>query len=213
MIQLYNYYRSSASFRVRIALNLKQLSYQDIAVNLIHNGGEQFTSEYLAINPQSLVPTLKIDDKIISQSLAIMEYLEELYPYPALLPSDAYQKAQVRAFALAIAADLHPLNNLRVLKYITNELGLSEEKKMAWYQHWIIIGLTALEKKITSQDQKNEFCFGDTPTLADVCLVPQIYNARRYSCDLTTFPNLVRIDASCQQHPAFQKAWPTDHNI
>lgn len=213
MIQLYNYYRSSASFRVRIALNLKQLDYQDIPVHLINNGGEQFLPEYQALNPQNLVPILREDEKVISQSLAIIEYLDELYPAPHLLPKDAYEKALVRSFALVIAADLHPLNNLRVLKYLTNDLGFSENKKTEWYQHWIAKGFAALEKQLSSLNKSGDYCFGDTPTLADIYLVPQMYNARRFSCDLSSYPILTRIDANCQNHPAFIKASPNDKAV
>jgi maleylpyruvate isomerase len=210
MLQLYNYFRSSASFRVRIALNLKGLAYQDIPVHLLNAGGEQYAPTYQALNPQGLVPTLLDDEKVISQSLAIIEYLEDVHPEPPLLPKDAYQKALVRAFALAIAADMHPLNNLRVLQYLSKEFAVTEEKKSAWYQHWIAKGFMALEKSLTASKSAGDFCFGDTPTLADVCLIPQIYNANRYACDLSLYPTLTRIDAHCQQHPAFMNAWPMD---
>jgi maleylpyruvate isomerase len=210
MLQLYNYFRSSASFRVRIALNLKELTYQDIPVHLLSNGGEHNTSQYQLLNPQGLVPTLLDNEKVISQSLAIIEYLEDLHPEKPLLPTDAYQKAQVRSFALSIAADIHPLNNLRVLQYLTKELGLSEEQKASWYKHWIDKGISALEKNLVAQKNAGDYCFGNTPTLADICLVPQIYNARRYACDLSTYPTISRIDAHCQTHPAFLNAWPQE---
>lgn len=210
MLKLYNYYRSSASYRVRIALNLKELDYQEIPIHLVNNGGEQHSAEYQAVNPQGLVPTLQDGDHIIHQSLAIIEYLDEVYPYPALLPEDPYQKAFTRAIALEIAADLHPLNNLRVLKYLTQELGVSEEKKSQWYQHWVAKEFSALEKKLSSSKLTGEYCVGDSPTLADICLVPQMYNARRFSCDITPYPTLVRIDAHCQQQPAFIKAFPKE---
>jgi maleylacetoacetate isomerase len=213
MLKLYHYYRSSASFRVRIALNLKQLEYADIPIHLIKNGGEQFRADYQVMNPQSLVPILEDDNKIITQSLAIIEYLEELHPVPKLLPDDAYQKALVRSFALAIAADIHPLNNLRVLKYLTDALKITEEQKNQWYQHWIASGLTALEKKLLATNQVGKFCFGDAPTLADIFLVPQLYNARRFACDLSCYPTLVRIDAHCQQQLAFKEAWPQEEMI
>jgi maleylpyruvate isomerase len=210
MLKLYDYFRSSASFRVRIALNLKGLDYQAIPVHLVNDGGEQFKENYTRINPQSLVPALQVGDNIITQSLAIIEYLDETHPQPALLPANALQKAQVRAFALSIAADLHPLNNLRVLKYLTGQLMVSEEMKNTWYQHWMQLGLTALEKQIQSLQLAGDFCFGDTPTLADICLVPQIFNARRFSCDLNAYPELVRIDANCQRLEAFMNAWPKE---
>ena len=210
MIRLYNYFRSSASFRVRIALQLKNLTYEAIPIHLLNNGGEQFSAEYQNVNPLSLVPALQIDDKIITQSLAIIEYLDELHPYPPLLPKDSYEKALVRAFALTIAADTHPLNNLRVLQYLTNELNLSEQQKTAWYQHWIQKTFSALEKQLSSSHLTGSFCFGNEPTLADICLAPQMYNAKRYSCDLTAYPLLTRIDENCQKHPAFINAWPKE---
>jgi maleylacetoacetate isomerase len=211
VIKLYNYYRSSASFRVRIALNLKSLAYEDVQIHLVNNGGEQFSAEYQSINPQKLVPALEDNGKVITQSLAIIEYLNEVYPEPSLLPADAYQKSLVKSISLEIAADLHPLNNLRILKYLTNDLGLSDEKKNQWYQHWIAVGFQALEKKLATTSQHGEFCVGNSFSIADICLVPQMYNARRFSCDLTPYPTLVQIDANCQKHPAFEKAWPKEN--
>lgn len=208
MLKLYDYFRSSASFRVRIALNLKGLDYQAIPIHLLNNGGEQYSSEYQKINSQNLVPTFQDNDKIITQSIAIMEYLNEVYPENSLLPQDAYQKALARSFALSIIADMHPINNLRVLKYLTNELNISEDKKNQWYQHWMKKGLTALETQISNSSFAGEFCFGDKPTMADICLVPQMYNARRFKCDITDYPLLTQIDEHCQKHPAFIKAWP-----
>jgi maleylpyruvate isomerase len=210
MLQLYNYYRSSASFRVRIALNLKKLAYQEIPVHLLNLGGEQFLPQYQSINPQCLVPTLQDDKLIITQSIAIIEYLDELHPTPPLMPKDIYQKALVRSFALTIVADTHPLNNLRVLKFLTQEFGLSEEKKMQWYQHWMSLGLGALESTLAASQYVGDYCFGHLPTLADICLVPQLYNARRFKCDMSAYPILTRIDACCQSHPAFKKAWPEE---
>lgn len=210
MLKLYDYFRSSACFRVRIALNLKGLDYQAIPVHLVNNGGEQFSDEYRKINPQSLVPSLQADDKILTQSLAIIEYLDEIHPTPALLPASPYEKSLTRAFALTIAADIHPLNNLRVLKYLTHEFKLSEEQKTQWYQHWIAKGLSGLEAQLTTQQLSGHFCYGNQPTLADICLVPQLYNARRFACNLDAYPSLVRIDAHCQQHPAFKNAWPVE---
>lgn len=208
MMELYNYYRSSASFRVRIALNLKGIEYKDIPVHLINNGGEQYTAEFVKLNPHQLVPVLKDGENIITQSLAIIEYIDEICPSPALLPKDAFNKAKVRAFSLAIAADLHPLNNLRVLKYLTNTLNISEEQKNKWYQHWIHKELSALETELSIN--QHDYCFGDTPGLADIMLVPQMYNARRFSCDINLYPTLKRIDEHCQKHAAFKKAWPND---
>lgn len=210
MLQLYDYFRSSASFRVRIALNLKGLDYSKIPVHLINNGGEHLSADYEVMNPQRLVPTLKNDQQVITQSLAIIEYLNEVYPDPPLLPRESYVKALTRSFALAIAADLHPLNNLRVLKFLTQDLAVSEEKKNQWYQHWMAVGLSALESKLNSSPYTKDFCFGNAPTLADVTLVPQLYNARRFNCDLKEYPTLVRIDAYCQTLPAFKQAWPEE---
>lgn len=210
MLQLYNYYRSSASYRVRIALNLKELDYKEIPIHLLNQGGEHHTLEYRAINPQGLVPALLTGSNIITQSLAIIEYLDELHPEPPLMPKDLIQKAKARSFALAIAADMHPLNNLRVLKFLTLDLGLSEEKKNEWYQNWVATGFEALETTLTSAKHKTDFCFGNFPTIADICLVPQMYNARRFNCDISSYPTLVRIDAHCQTHPAFSKAQPQE---
>jgi len=208
MIQLYDYYRSTACFRVRIALNLKALDYKIIPVNLLKS--EQSREEYLAMNPQGLVPTLKHDDKTISQSLAIIEYLDEIYPDTSLFPKDAFLKAEARAIALMIAADMHPLNNIGVLQFLTKNLDLSEDQKNKWYAQWIAKGFTALEKKLSAFQHTDAFCFGDTPTIADICLAPQMYNARRFSCDISAYPTLIKIDAHCQKHPAFIKAWPND---
>lgn len=210
MIKLYDYYRSSACFRVRIALNLKQLDYEAIPVHLVNQGGEQFFPEYLAKNPQSLVPTLQDGEKILTQSLAIIEYLNDLQPTPALLPTDIYLKAFARSLALQIAADLHPLNNLRVLNYLKQEFKITDEQKTKWYQHWMSLGLNALEKNLATAKLSGDFCVGNNISLADICLVPQLYNARRFDCDLSSYPTLVRIDANCQTHPAFSKAWPEE---
>lgn len=210
MLKLHEYFRSSASFRVRIALNLKQLSYESVPVHLIDDGGQQFTPAYKALNPHSLVPTFEDNQFILTQSLAIIEYLDERYPHIPLLPSDIHQKSLVRAFALSIAADIHPLNNLRVLRYLKDKLGLSEEEKNSWYQHWLALGLAALEKQLNTSTHRSDFCFGDQPTLADICLVPQLYNARRFDCDLSPYPTLVRIDQHCQSLLAFSNAWPME---
>lgn len=209
MIELYNYYRSSASFRVRIALHLKNITYKNIEVHLVNNGGEHLSESYEKINSQKLVPTLKDGDKVITQSLAIIEYLDDTYQDIALLPKDPYLKALVRAFALHIAAEISPLNNLRVIDYLLNDLKISKEQKNAWYQHWIQKGFSALEKQLSTLPS-HEYCFGDTPTLADIYLVPQMYNARRFDCDITAFPRLISIDAHCQKNPSFQKAWPKE---
>ncbi|OGT64022.1 MAG: maleylacetoacetate isomerase [Gammaproteobacteria bacterium RIFCSPHIGHO2_12_FULL_45_9] len=210
MLQLFDYFRSSASFRVRVALNLKGLPYDLVPIHLVNHGGEHLTPEYQTINPSSLVPTLKEGDKVLTQSLAIIEYLNDLHPEPPLLPSEPYEKALVRAFSLSIAADIHPLNNLRVLTYLTDHLNLNEAAKTKWYQHWITKGFSALETQLNAHPHSFQFCFGHQPSLADICLVPQCYNARRFNCDLSPYPTLMRIDQTCQQHKAFEKAWPTE---
>lgn len=208
MLKLYDYYRSSACFRVRIALNLKDIAYDAIPIHLLNNGGEQHSQEYLQVNPQGLVPSLDDNNQIITQSLAIIEYLEEVHPTPALLPKSPYEKALVRAFALTIAADTHPLNNLRVWNYLKDDLHVTEEQKNEWYQHWMRKACDVLEKLIVNH--ANQFCFGNTPTLADICLVPHLFNARRFNFDLTNYPALVRIDHHCQKLEAFKKAWPVE---
>jgi len=210
MLKLYDYYRSSASFRVRIALNLKGLDYQAIPIHLVNNGGEQHSEAYSKINPQNLVPSLQDGDAIITQSLAIIEYLEETVPTPALLPENPVHKAWARSFALAIAADMHPLNNSRVIKYLTTDLPLTEDQKNQWYQHWVKLGLTALEKRVRAHKLAGDFCFGNTPTIADICLVPQLFNARRFNCNINEYTELLRIDANCQQLDAFKQAWPVE---
>lgn len=210
MLTLYDYYRSSACYRVRIALNLKRLDYHIIPIHLINNNGEQFSEHYHQINPQHLVPSFSDNGNLLTQSIAIIEYLDEIHPEPALLPDDVYLKALVRSFALTIAADIHPLNNLRVLKYLKNEFDLSDDKKNKWYQHWIHEGLSALESLLTKHRYTKEFCFGDSPTLADICLIPQLYNAKRFQCDLSSYPTLIRIDQHCLNHPDFIKAMPVE---
>lgn len=210
MLTLYDYFRSSACYRVRIALNIKNLAYETIPVHLVNNGGEQYSHQYQTINPQSLVPSLQDGTKVLTQSLAIIEYLDEIQPTPPLLPKDAYEKALIRSFALTIAADIHPINNLRILKYLTNNFKISEEQKTLWYQHWIANGFLALEQRLATLKLSGDFCFGNQPTLADICLVPQMYNARRFNCDLTPYPTLVRIDANCQKMLPFTKAEPRE---
>lgn len=210
MLTLYDYYRSSAAYRVRIALNLKQCDYQLHSIHLLKNGGEQFSDEYKRINPLSLVPSLQDGDFIVSESLAIIEYLDEKFPMPPLLPHDLHEKAKVRAFALTIAADTHPLCNLRVGNYLTNQFHLSEAQHKQWVQHWINTGLTALEMQLSLSQHASPFCFGDSPTLADVCLVPQLYSAQRFECDLTPFPILRGITDHCNKLAAFADAYPVE---
>jgi maleylpyruvate isomerase len=211
-MQLYNYFRSSASFRVRIALNLKGLPFDYRAIHLLKNGGEQLTPEYRALNPEALVP-LFIDDTrsppiTLTQSLAIIEYLDEIHPEPPLLPREAAERARVRALALGIACDIHPLNNLRVLRYLVKKLGVDEDAKNTWYRHWVETGLEAMEAQLASSTMTGRFCHGDTPTLADVTLVPQIFNGQRVNCDFTAMPTVMRIFDACMQIDAFQRAVP-----
>ncbi len=205
-MQLYSFFRSSASFRVRIALNFKGLPFEYIPVPLTKGGGQQFTADFKAINPASLVPVLVDDGQVLTQSLAIIEYLEEIHPAPPLLPKTALERARVRAISLAIACEIHPLNNLRVLGYLSKTLEVSAEEKNAWYRHWVETGLAAVEAMLDSRTGR--FCHGDMPTLADVVLVPQIFNAQRFDCDLTKVPKVMAIFERCLQLPAFADAVP-----
>ena len=211
-MKLYSFFRSSAAYRVRIALNLKQLPYDVIPIHLVRGGGEQLTAEYRALNPMALVPAL-IDDEaqgsqVLTQSLAIIEYLEERYPTPPLLPSDAVDRAYVRSIALSIACEIHPLNNLRVLRYLTRNLKVSEDDKNAWYRHWVEDGLASIEATLANDPRVGKFCFGDAPTMADCCLVPQIANAQRFNCDLSAVPVIMRIHDACLALDAFANAAP-----
>lgn len=206
-MKLYSYFRSSAAYRVRIALNLKQLPYQTEYIHLVNNGGEQKQPAYVAINPQKLVPSLQINDHILTQSLAIIEYLEELHPQIPLLPTDAEGRARVRALSQLIACDVHPLNNLRVMQYLEQHFSANPPAKKQWYAHWIAEGLEALEVLLQSQ-QTGRFCHGDAPTIADCCLIPQLYNAHRFECDLSPYPIIRRIEQECAALTAFQNAAP-----
>ncbi|HVE50619.1 MAG TPA: maleylacetoacetate isomerase [Casimicrobiaceae bacterium] len=206
-MKLYGYFRSSAAYRVRIALNLKGLAPEGSSVHL--QKGEQRTDDYLALNPQGLVPALVTDTgEVLTQSLAIIEWLDETHAQPPLLPSDALDRARVRSIALAIACDIHPLNNTRVLSYLVHTLGVSEEQKNGWYRYWIDLGFEALEARLARESDTGRFCHGDAPTLADVCLVPQVANARRFKVDLKAYPTITRIDVACNALPAFAKAAP-----
>src|SRR5262245_4480053 len=207
-MKLYNFFRSSASYRVRIALNLKGVQYEYVPVHLRRGGGEQYTPAYKALNPQGIIPTLEDGGRVLTQSLAILEYLEERYPEPPLLPQDPADRATVRSMALAVACEVHPLQNMRVVNYLKDVLQHAEEELNAWSQHWIVQGLTALEQMVKNVPNRGTFCFGNTPTLADLCLVPQLVNARRLGCDLSACPTLVQIDAACCALPAFAQAAP-----
>ena len=205
-MKLYNYFRSSASFRVRIALELKGLGYDYVPVHLVK--GEHKQAAYSALAPEMLVPHLEVDGQNLAQSMAIIEYLDETHPEPALLPADALGRARVRALAQSIACEIHPLNNLRVLKYLVGTLQVSEEAKNTWYRHWVRQGLEAFEQQL-AKSPAGRFCHGDTPTLADCCLVPQIFNARRFDTPLDGLPRVMAVFDACMALPAFQKAQPT----
>lgn len=207
-MKLYTYFRSSAAYRVRIALHLKGLPYEAVPVHLVRNGGEHRQPDYLALNPAGLVPALEDRGQVLTQSLAIIEYLEETYPAPALLPGDALNRARIRALAQAIACDIHPINNLRVLQYLSRELGVTDEQKNAWYRHWVESGLAAVEAMLQQQPRSGRFCVGDTPTLADICLVPQVFNARRFNCNTAHIPTVMRIVDACEALEAFRRAAP-----
>ena len=206
-MKLYGYFRSSAAFRVRIALNLKKLDYESAFIHL--RRGDQRQPGFLDINPQGLVPALEVDDTLLIQSLPIIEYLDETYPEPPLLPSDAKGRARVRALAAMVACDIHPINNLRVLRYLLRPLGQDEAAVETWYNHWIAEGFGALERLLAEGGRTGRFCHGDTPGLADIVLVPQVFNANRYeSLDLTPYPTIVRIYQTCLGIDAFAAAHP-----
>lgn len=208
MLKLYDYFRSSAAYRVRIALRLKKLDYQQIPIHLVKEGGQQFKPAYRAINPQARVPSLDVDGSILTQSMAIIEYLDEIHPTPAFLPGDAAGRARARALAQVITCDIHPLNNLAPLNYLKDKMGQDQEAINAWYRHWVETGLGALEQMICAQPRKGDFCMGEQPGLVDICLVPQLFNARRYKSDLSNCPTLVKIEAACNALPAFAAAAP-----
>jgi maleylacetoacetate isomerase len=205
---LYSYWRSSAAFRVRIALNLKGLRYETQAVHLVREGGEQHSPAYAALNPQELVPTLVDGDRVLSQSMAIVEYLDETHPLPPLLPGDPAGRARVRALAQLVACDIHPIGNLRVLQEIGKAFAASDEQKGEWMRHWVSTGLHAFEATLAHGKGTGRYCHGDTPGLADICLVPQVYNARRWKVPLGDYPTILRIDAACAALPAFHDAMP-----
>jgi maleylacetoacetate isomerase/maleylpyruvate isomerase len=204
MMKLYNYFRSSASFRVRIALALKGLPYDYVAVHIAKN--EQFQPAFDALTPQHLVPVLDDGGKLLTQSLAIIEYLDETHPEPPVLPRDALGRARVRSLALDIACEIHPLDNLRVLRYLVKEMKVAEADKDRWYRHWVESGLEALERRLAHDSETGRYCHGDTPTLADCCLVPQIFNAKRMECRTDQAPTVMRVFDACMAHDAFIKS-------
>ncbi|MFC3853460.1 maleylacetoacetate isomerase [Salinispirillum marinum] len=205
-MKLYGYWRSSAAYRVRIALNLKGIAYEQESVHLVKDGGQQHMENYRAMNPTELVPTLVDGDFVLNQSVAILDYLDDKIPNPPLYPVDAGLRAQIKALVLDIACDIHPLNNLRVLQHLSGHLGHSEQERDDWYRHWLKVGFTALEGKL--QRTAGTYCFGDTLNMADVVLVPQVYNAYRYKLPMGEFPLIDAIAQRCNALPAFQEAAP-----
>ena len=214
MYKLYTYYRSSSAFRVRIALNIKELEYESVFVHLVRDGGEHKQANYLSKNPQGLVPLMEIQNHpnapvtYLSQSLAMLEYLEEVYPSPAILPGNPLERARVRSLTQTVVADIQPLNNLRVPSYLVERLGADEEQKLEWTRHWVKLGFSALEKLLASDVQTGNYCHGDTPTIADCCLIPQVYNAERFECPMGDYPTIQRINGHCLSNPAFVRALP-----
>ncbi|WED42004.1 maleylacetoacetate isomerase [Legionella cardiaca] len=209
-MKLYDYYRSTASYRVRIALNVKNISYEKIAVRLAGHDGEQHRTEYLELNPQGLVPTLDENGHILSQSLAIIEYLDEISPSPPLLPTNPLGRAQVRSMAFTIACDMHPLNNLRVLTRLRDQFKATEPQVMDWYHHWLKLGFDALEKKLQALPHKNQFCYGNEITMADICLIPQVFNANRFGFSMTDYPIINEINDYCLTLSPFKDAVPQE---
>lgn len=207
-LQLYSYWRSSAAYRVRIGLNLKGLAYEIVPVHLVQDGGQQHTDAYRQLNPQELIPTLAHGQRRMGQSLAILEYLDEVWPEPALLPATARARQRVRSLALLVACDVHPLNNLRVLQYFEREWNVPQPERDAWVKHWIEGGFSAAETLLAGHPSTGDFCEGEAPTLADCCLIPQIYNARRFGVDMAAYPTLQKIEAACLALPAFDAARP-----
>lgn len=207
-LALYGYWRSSAAYRVRIALNLKGLAYESRAVHLLRDGGEQHAAAYRQLNPQQLIPCLVDGEQVVTQSVAIIEYLDETRPAPPLLPADPAGRARVRALALAVACDVHPLGNLRVLQYLETELNADDAVRTEWSRHWIATGFDSIEQMLADSPATGRYCHGDTPGLADACLIPQMYNARRWKLPLENYPTIVRIVDACNALEAFRDAMP-----
>lgn len=207
-MKLYDYYRSTACYRVRIALNYKDISYETLPVHLTNNGGEQHLPDYLALNPQGLVPTLNENGHILSQSLAIMEYLEEICPTPAILPTTPLGRGLVRSVAMAIACDIHPINNLRVLQQLRQEFQASETQVNEWYHHWLQLGFDSVEAQLKRFPRKQAVCYGSEITMADMCLIPQVYNAKRFNFPMSRYPLINEINEYCLSIDAFAQATP-----
>ncbi|MDR5778336.1 maleylacetoacetate isomerase [Caballeronia sp. LZ065] len=207
-MKLYGYFRSSAAYRVRIALNLKGLDYEYAAIHLLRDGGEQLKADYRAVNPDGIVPALVDGDDTLTQSLAIIEYLEETHPEPPLLPKQPSDRAFVRSVALQVACEIHPLDNLRVLKYLKHQVKVPDEAKDAWYRHWVEAGFDSLEQRLATDRRVGALTFGDTPTVADLCLVPQVFNARRFGIDVSRYPTIERIADHANTLDAFARAAP-----
>jgi maleylpyruvate isomerase len=205
---LYTYFRSSAAFRARIALNLKGVSPDYSFVHLLKDGGQQHAADYAKVNPQELIPTLIHEGHVIGQSLAIIEYLDEMVPEPALLPKEPAPRARVRQLSYAVACDIHPVNNLRVLNYLRKDLNHDEDTVLGWTRHWIALGFDAIETMLSSSPDTGRFCHGETPTMADVCLIPQMANARRAKMDVSAWPTMHRIEQTALALPAFERALP-----
>ena len=205
-MKLYGYWRSSAAYRVRIAMHLKGLTFESVPVHLVKDGGEQHKKAYTELNPTHLVPTLIDDDVILHQSIAIVEYLDDKYPSVAIYPENIVAKAKVKALALDVACEMHPVNNLRVQQYLVNHFSLPESDKLIWSHHWMNVGFLAVEQQLKVNSGK--YCFGDIITMADICLVPQVYNAYRFNLDMSEFPNICRVAENCNLHAAFIAALP-----
>jgi maleylacetoacetate isomerase len=208
VLRLYSYWRSSAAYRVRIALNLKQLQYETVPVHLLRDGGEQHGERYSKINPQQMVPALAHGYRVMQQSMAIIEYLDETWPDPPLLPAVARDRARARALAEVIACDTHPLNNLRVLQYLEHTWSVPMPEREGWIRHWMHEGFKAVEGMLAEHPSTGTFCDGELPGLADCCLIPQVYSARRYAIDMTPYPTIRRIHSACMALPAFEAARP-----
>lgn len=212
-MKLYDYYRSTASYRVRIALNLKKISYETCPVHLVNHGGEHHQASYLALNPEGLVPTLDENGHVLSQSLAIIEYLDEISPTPALFPITPLGRAQVRSLAMIIACDMHPLNNLRVLNQLKKQFKATDTDITTWYHHWLKQGFDAIEERLKHLPRKQQICYGNEVGVADVCLVPQVYNATRFHFPLDNYPLIQEINAHCLTLDAFLDAAPEAHLV